>query len=542
MKRIWFVLFGLVVLTAPTAQAQSSLASGLVAYYPFKGNANDASGNGNNGTVVGATLTPDRFGSPDSAYSFDGISNLISIPDFSQADANVHTLSVWILANSWTNINSSAIYVDIFDKDDATAGQRQWVYQGTQTGQIRAAVFTSMGEYDLDTISQLQTNQWYQVVTVWDGTNESAFVNGVFDSSIPAPGTLVQASAPVRIGGNPVDDQEFFDGKINDVRIYNRALSASEVQQLYAVEVTPPSVSGCALFSRPTDTISINGHTLVTNQITIEAEILIPSSLPVPPAQTYPRLFEEQLSTQGDKAFWASPSIVGGGTWVVDNQNRLIAVANPASNDVWHHLAFVQDTNEYRVYLDGIEIGIEDFAGDPLIANSPDSVMSIGAFLYTDGGALAQSFIGAIQWLRVSSVARYSGSWMTPPVTVPDSDAATQVLFDFTHVTPGTTIVYDLSPNHFIGTVAVGFSGATAPSFVLPAPPVLQTVAQTNQTLTLTWSTVAGQIYQLQYTTNLAQQTWNSLGYPMVATNGVITASDTIGPDAQRFYRVVQSP
>lgn len=77
---------------------------------------------------------------------------------------------------------------------------------------------------------------------------------------------------------------------------------------------------------------------------------------------------------------------------------------------------------------------------------------------------------------------------------------------------------------------------------VLPCPPpVFQTVAQTNQTVTLVWSTVAGQTYQLQYKTNLALPNWNNLGCPLVATNGVITMSDTTCSDTQRFYRVVQS-
>jgi hypothetical protein len=300
------------------------------------------------------------------------------------------------------------------------------------------------------------------------------------------------------------------------------------------------SPTGCALFSRPTDTILIDGHTVVTNQITMEAEILISSTLPAP---TYPyaRIFEEQLSTQGDKQLWASLGNVGGSTWVVDNQNRSIGVANLGSNDVWHHLAFIHDSNENRVYLDGVQIGKLDFSGDPSIANSPDSVMSIGAFLYTDGGALAQSFIGAVQWVRVSCVERYSGASVTPPVTVPASDAYTQLLFDFSHVAPGTTTVYDLSPNHLTGKVAAGFSGATAPSFILPSAPMFQAVTQTNDALMLTWSTVAGQVYQIQYTTNLAQGNWNDLGYPLVATNGVVTVSDAIGPDARRFYRVVQS-
>ena len=318
----------------------------------------------------------------------------------------------------------------------------------------------------------------------------------------------------------------------------NQTTTASGI---YAVVVTPPFVSGCAVFSHPTDTILVNGHTSVTNQITIEAEILIPSSFPVP-TYSYPRIFEEQLSGSGDKQLWASPTSVGGSTWLANNQSAGIGVPNPGANDVWHHLAFIQDFNEDRVYLDGVEIGTNDFSGAPSIANSPDSVMSIGAFLYTDGGALAQSFIGAIQWVRVSCVARYSGASVTPPVTVPPCDAFTQILFDFSHLAPGTSTVYDLSLNHFIGTVGVGFSGATAPSFVLPAPPMFQTMTQTNQTLTLTWSTVAGQIYELQYTTNVAQPHWINWFYPLVATNTVITVTDTIGPDPQRFYQVVQSP
>jgi hypothetical protein len=75
-------------------------------------------------------------------------------------------------------------------------------------------------------------------VTVWDGTNESVFINGAFDSSIAAQGTLVQASVPVTIGANP-GFYQYFGGKIDAVRIYNRAISESEVQQLYVYESGP---------------------------------------------------------------------------------------------------------------------------------------------------------------------------------------------------------------------------------------------------------------------------------------------------------------
>ena len=74
-------------------------------------------------------------------------------------------------------------------------------------------------------------------------------------------------------------------------------------------------------------------------------------------------------------------------------------------------------------------------------------------------------------------------------------------------------------------------------------PPVFQTVEQTAGTLTVTWSTVPGLSYQVQYTTNLSQTDWTDLGSPIAATNSTTTAFDLIlsGP-AQRFYRVALLP
>ena len=71
MKRYMSILFVIAVLVFTNGIASADLNDGLVAYYPFNGNANDESGNGYNGTVYGATLTYDRFGNPNSAYSFN---------------------------------------------------------------------------------------------------------------------------------------------------------------------------------------------------------------------------------------------------------------------------------------------------------------------------------------------------------------------------------------------------------------------------------------------------------------------------------------
>jgi hypothetical protein len=81
---------------------------GLVGWWPFNGNANDESGNGNNGTVNGATLTEDRFGNANSAYYYDGISNNILINDDSTLRPSEITMSVWI--NSSSNNFRQVIY------------------------------------------------------------------------------------------------------------------------------------------------------------------------------------------------------------------------------------------------------------------------------------------------------------------------------------------------------------------------------------------------------------------------------------------------
>jgi uncharacterized repeat protein (TIGR03803 family) len=76
----------------------------------------------------------------------------------------------------------------------------------------------------------------------------------------------------------------------------------------------------------------------------------------------------------------------------------------------------------------------------------------------------------------------------------------------------------------------------------VPMTPLLQSVSRTDSTVALTWRAVAGQSYQVQYSTNLTQTNWIDLGSSCTATNGCVTACDTIGADPQLLYRVVLLP
>src|SRR5260370_24499664 len=110
MKHIKPLLGALIALAAfVRVHAQDPFTNGLVAYYPFNGNANDASGNGNNGTVTSAALAVDRFGNPNSAYAFDGVSSLITVPDSaSLMITNDITVTCW-LSFSQTNFGGAGV-------------------------------------------------------------------------------------------------------------------------------------------------------------------------------------------------------------------------------------------------------------------------------------------------------------------------------------------------------------------------------------------------------------------------------------------------
>ena len=106
-------LFGIVILTVGVLfqiQAQDPFTNGLVAYYPFNGNADDATGNGNNGIVANAVLTTDRFNQPSHAYHFNWTNASIGIPAFFDAGQPNYTISFW-----FTTDNTQPLYQNLIN-------------------------------------------------------------------------------------------------------------------------------------------------------------------------------------------------------------------------------------------------------------------------------------------------------------------------------------------------------------------------------------------------------------------------------------------
>jgi len=231
-----------------SAQAQNQFSNGLVVYYPFDGNANDASGNTNDGIVFGAAPTTDRFANSNAAFSFNGGSgSYIEAPGSPLLNTLVDSISI----SSWVYLTTAT------SDDGAIVARRDFV--GNPTGERTHFEFTVTRDLGIAFLSQNNQNdslyfsyfesptnvvplsQWCSVsVTFTNGLiglylngNRIASTNLGYKQLYPYNQWL-DIGIVHRSGGTPYFSA--FNGKIDDVRIYDRALSAGEVQQLYQYE------------------------------------------------------------------------------------------------------------------------------------------------------------------------------------------------------------------------------------------------------------------------------------------------------------------
>ncbi len=224
-------------------QEPTNLTNGLVAHYEFEDNANDSSGNGNNGTEYGGVSYVD--GVIGKAGSFDGVddwidTNLTILPIGNEP----RTISTWISLNSGTSTN-----IDQYVVGYGTDGYNENF--GLQYGLGDTYVFGiwNMGcTYDVtiegkdctETIgysNYVNQNKFYHLIALHNGDTERIYINGVLQGSKTQ--ILNTGTSSLTIGAK--NTLYFLDGIIDDLRIYNRALSDSEIQELYKLGTTTPS-------------------------------------------------------------------------------------------------------------------------------------------------------------------------------------------------------------------------------------------------------------------------------------------------------------
>jgi hypothetical protein len=221
--------------TTPTTTTISTTTTapindGLIAYYPFNGNANDESGTTNNGVEYGGIQYVS--GKIDDAAKFD-MSNYISVNDSSSLKLNTYTFAAWINADTITGAGSDGAN-RIFEKG---AGTNYWLYIGNTlpaTNAVATVGFNNGGYINISSNTLISANSWYHITGTYDGNFLKIYINGTLDNSLKISSAINKTNEPLIIGWRYNGTYgDHFSGLIDELRIYNRALSETEIQQLY---------------------------------------------------------------------------------------------------------------------------------------------------------------------------------------------------------------------------------------------------------------------------------------------------------------------
>lgn len=237
----------------------NNLDSGLVAFFPFNGNANDESGNNNNGTVNGATLTQDRFGRSGYAYSFNGANNFISVFDNPILFSDDLTLSWWYKVSEYSGTRVVLGWVE--------GGYRyQQFFDGNSLAYLNGYNVTSPGTYFNPTYNVTAVNEWQHVLVTYKKLSESSSTTALyFNGELKQTDNHTLAMA-YQSGFNfyigKTHDGAYFNGEIDDIRIYNRVLNNDEVIELYNDSTTyvPPLIGLVAFYQFNANTQDSSGN------------------------------------------------------------------------------------------------------------------------------------------------------------------------------------------------------------------------------------------------------------------------------------------
>lgn len=238
----FFVVLTFLVLNCFQSFSQVNLSNGLVGYFPFSGNANDASGNNHHGVLQNSIqLTSDRFGNLNSAFLFDGVDDYIAVNDNMGNFSTPHfSLVLWFKTSS----NSLQNLIGKRNFGPTNGQQCQFFinyppFPGIGSNIISnqnvcSVGITSSTSY-INSNTDICLGRWYSAIITFDGSFHNIYINGVLVRSVATSfNTMAQCNSELRFGNWWQDDLIPFNGVMDDIRWYNRPLNEDEIQVLSA--------------------------------------------------------------------------------------------------------------------------------------------------------------------------------------------------------------------------------------------------------------------------------------------------------------------
>lgn len=247
-------VFIMLFFTMSSIFAQTLSENCLVAYYPFAGNADDESGHGHDGIVNGATLTTDRFGFPNQAYFFNGSSSYISISNITDITGyNEYSICAWVNPYALNTFNTVVSKV---------SPNRDFNLRISDIGSIKSEFgYGATYYYCQSAPGIINTGTWYHIAATWDGSAWKLYLNGVFLDSNSTLGEVPPWTG-TRMDIGAMNGVELFTGKIDEVRIYNCAIDANEINQLViGIDELGSAQNAVLLYPNPaSDKVSIDAE------------------------------------------------------------------------------------------------------------------------------------------------------------------------------------------------------------------------------------------------------------------------------------------
>ena len=369
-------------------------ATDLVADYKFAGDANDATQFGNHAAVNGASPAKDRFGYAANAYSFAGAES-ITADNSVQLNSDNTTISFWV------NVNELPAQGEAYLLSNG-GWQERWKISVPPHGK---PVFTTnyeggISDMDSGDGNALPVGEWRHVAMVHDGLKDKIFINGALANEKDVVGALHATKHPLGIGYNPIDGDNYFNGSIDEVQIYNRALSNTEIADLYAAQAATP-VFNADPVANYTFTGNANDETVFHNNAQVRGAQLGDDRFgKANKAYAFNGLSDEVTAANSPQlnsdytsvSFWANVAELpatgeafvmsfggwqerwkislpphGKPVWTTNNSSGISDMdsgdGNTLAPGVWKHLVFVHDGTKDLIYMDGAQVAEKNVSG-----------------------------------------------------------------------------------------------------------------------------------------------------------------------------------
>lgn len=412
-------LFLFLLLISYSLFAQVNLTQGLVAYYPFNGNANDASGNNINAVTTNATLTTDRIGTSNSAYYFDGATSYIQLPYsnlYNFAPQDSFSISVWVLPDQGYTWPAQALVVKSPSNPDFTLSN--WNY-GAYILNYKAMTGFAANNFLNGSTAFTSTSCWYNIIVTYKNGIWKLYVNGVLEASDLSQTKFILQdgpASPIVFGKKGESFGDWYKGKMDEVRIYNRVLNMDEVTALYEPGCTI-SCNNWLQTQAIGQSVTVGDLDVSGDQMTIEANFSC-TSFPLSGANLWEDIVSKHSNTT-DANYVLRMDLAAITT--TTGHYLLSPVCNNLKLNKIFHVALVYNGSVLKFYRNGYLLGQMPVTGNLILNNW---MTTIGD--YAVNNPVGTNFFGFINEVRIWNVARtqtqlrtYMNTSLPNPTTQP---------------------------------------------------------------------------------------------------------------------------